>query len=169
MEQQVSLELAAQMRSKGEQRQQQQQEERVFAELWEADRRAKEEREAQRVQRQQERNMEQLTIIKSQMEAAEQQRQDLKRLKEEEARLMVRQMIRMIRSANIKPRVMNTVFCPSVGETLWRASLGRAGFHRTDATPYSTSSWRWTACRSSVSTSRRSRSGTPGGETWTRA
>ncbi|XP_075885944.1 cilia- and flagella-associated protein 53 [Nelusetta ayraudi] len=92
MEQQVSLELAAQMRSKGEQRQQQQQEERVFAELWEADRQAKEEREVQRVQRQQERNMEQLTVIKSQMEAAEQQRQDLKRLKEEEAGLMRQQL-----------------------------------------------------------------------------
>lgn len=171
MEQQVSLELAAQMRRKGEQRQQQQQEDRVFAELWEADRQAKEEREAQRVQRQQERNMEQLTVIKSQMEAAEQQRQDLKRLKEEEARLMVRQIIQIIQSVNIKPSVMNNpVFCcPSVGETLWRASFGRTGFHRTDATPYSTSSWRWTACRSSASSSSRSRSGTPGGETWTRA
>lgn len=100
MEQQVSLELAAQMRSKGEQRQQQQQEERVFAELWEADRQAKEEREAQRVQRQQERNMEQLTVIKSQMEAAEQQRQDLKRLKEEEAGLMVRQIIQIIQKVS---------------------------------------------------------------------
>lgn len=89
MEQQVSLERAAQVKSQEEQRQQRQQEERMFAELWEADRRAKEEREAQRLQRQQERTMEQLTVIKSQMEAAEQQRQELKRLKEEEARLMV--------------------------------------------------------------------------------
>lgn len=88
--------LAAQMRSKGEQRQQQQEEERLFAELWEADRLAKEEKEAQKVQRQQERNMEQLTVIKSQMEAAEQHRQDLKRLKEEEGRLMVLQMIQII-------------------------------------------------------------------------
>lgn len=116
MEQQVSLELAAQMRSKGEQRQQQQQEERAFAELWEADRQAKEEREAQRVQRQQERNMEQLTVIKSQMEAAEQQRQDLKRLKEEEAGLMVRQIIQIIQRVNIKPSVMNNpVFCCPLG------------------------------------------------------
>lgn len=96
----MSLELAAQMRSKGEQRQQQQEEERAFAELWEADRLAKEEKEVQKVQRQQERNMEQLIVIKSQMEAAEQQRQDLKRLKEEEARLMVLQMIQI----NIIPK-----------------------------------------------------------------
>lgn len=89
MEQQVSLERAAQVKSQEEQRQLRQQEERMFAELWEADRRAKEEREAQRLQRQQERTMEQLTVIKSQMEAAEEQRQELKRLKEEEARLMV--------------------------------------------------------------------------------
>lgn len=154
MEQQVSLELAAQMRSKGEQRQQQQQEERVFAELWEADRRAKEEREVQRVQRQQERNMEQLTVIKSQMEAAEQQRQDLKRLKEEEARLMVRQMTLNIQGVIIRPPVLNNpaFCCPSVAEMA-----------------YSASSWRWTACRGSASSSRRSRSGTPGGETWMRA
>lgn len=77
------------MRSRQEQLQLQQQEEKMFDELWEADRRAKEEGEAQRAQRQQQRNMEQLDFIKSQMEAAEQQRRQHKELREEEARLTV--------------------------------------------------------------------------------
>lgn len=61
----------------------------MFDELWEADRRAKEERETQRVQRQQTRNLQQLDFIRSQMEAAEQQRQKHRELREEEASLMV--------------------------------------------------------------------------------
>lgn len=83
------MERAAQVRSCQEQLQLQEQEEKMFDELWEADQRAKEEREAQRVWRQQQRNAEQLDFIKSQMEAAEQQRQQHKELREEEARLMV--------------------------------------------------------------------------------
>lgn len=61
----------------------------MFDELWEADRRAKEERETQRVQRQQTRNLQQLDFIRSQMEAAEQQTQKQRELREEEASLMV--------------------------------------------------------------------------------
>lgn len=64
-------------------------EERVFHQMWEADVRAKEEREARRAREQRHRDMEQLDVLKSQMEAAERQRQELKGLKEENGRLMV--------------------------------------------------------------------------------
>lgn len=66
-----------------------QQEDRMFHEMWEADVRAKKEREAQRVQEQRQRDMEQLDILTSQMEAAQQQRQKLKELKEENGGLRV--------------------------------------------------------------------------------
>ncbi|XP_040014048.1 cilia- and flagella-associated protein 53 [Xiphias gladius] len=90
-EQQVCLERAAQVRSRQEQLQQQQEEDTLFDQLWEADRRAKEERERRRVQKRQQRNMEQLNVLKTQTEAAEQQRQKDKELREEEARLMLQQ------------------------------------------------------------------------------
>ncbi|KAI3361903.1 hypothetical protein L3Q82_002222 [Scortum barcoo] len=90
-EQQVCSERAAQVIGRQERLQLQQQEEKMFDELWEADRRAKEERETQRVQRQQERNLRQLDVIRSQMEAAEQQRQKQRELREEEAALMLQQ------------------------------------------------------------------------------
>ncbi|GLD56863.1 deoxyribonuclease-2-beta-like protein, partial [Lates japonicus] len=86
-EQQVCAEREAQVRSGQEERRRRQEEEKLFEELWEADRRAKEERERRRVQTQQQRNMEQLDVLKTQMEAAEQQRQKEKELREEEARL----------------------------------------------------------------------------------
>lgn len=66
-----------------------QQEEKLLDELWEADGRAKEEQEVQRVRRQQERNKLHLDFIRSQMEAAEQRRRQHKDLREEEAELMV--------------------------------------------------------------------------------
>uniref|UniRef100_UPI003AAA810B cilia- and flagella-associated protein 53 n=1 Tax=Centroberyx gerrardi TaxID=166262 RepID=UPI003AAA810B len=87
-EEEVCVERAAQLRSRQEQRQQRQEEERLFAELWDADRQAKEERESQDLQRQQQSNMEQLGYLRAQMEAAEQQRQQAKQLKEEEAQLL---------------------------------------------------------------------------------
>uniref|UniRef100_A0A3Q3JGI3 Trichohyalin-plectin-homology domain-containing protein n=1 Tax=Monopterus albus TaxID=43700 RepID=A0A3Q3JGI3_MONAL len=68
-EQQVSVERAAQVRSQRERRQLQRQEDQLFDELWEADRRAKEEQEDHR------------------MEATELQRVEEKELREEEARL----------------------------------------------------------------------------------
>lgn len=64
-------------------------EDRIFHQMWEADARAKEAREAQRVQGRRERDREQLDILTSQMEAAQQQRQKLKELKEENGGLRV--------------------------------------------------------------------------------
>lgn len=89
MEQQLCSEIKAQQKIQQEQLRLQQQEDEIFHEMWEADWRVKEEQEAQRLQRQQQANMEQLGCLKSQMEAAEQQRQELIRLKEENAKLMV--------------------------------------------------------------------------------
>uniref|UniRef100_A0A3Q3JGJ6 Cilia- and flagella-associated protein 53 n=1 Tax=Monopterus albus TaxID=43700 RepID=A0A3Q3JGJ6_MONAL len=74
-EQQVSVERAAQVRSQRERRQLQRQEDQLFDELWEADRRAKEEQEDHRAQ----------------MEATELQRVEEKELREEEARLTLQQ------------------------------------------------------------------------------
>ena len=82
-------ERAAQVRSRQEQLQRQKEEDQLFCELWEADRRAKEEREGQRERGQQQKNEEQLNFLKVQMEAAEQQRQKDKELRKEEARRMV--------------------------------------------------------------------------------
>ncbi|KAL7376352.1 hypothetical protein ABVT39_006338 [Epinephelus coioides] len=90
-EQQVCQERAAQVRSGQEQQRLQQQEERMFDELWEADRRAKVDRETERAQRQQQRNRKQLDVIRSQMEEAEQQRQRSRELRAEEAALMLQQ------------------------------------------------------------------------------
>ncbi|KAF1387472.1 hypothetical protein PFLUV_G00079270 [Perca fluviatilis] len=87
-EQQVCLERAAQLESRQQQRQRQRQEEQLFAELWEADRRAKDQKEEQEAQRRQNRNLQTLDAIRTQMEAAEQQRQKHKELREEEAALM---------------------------------------------------------------------------------
>lgn len=89
MQQQLCLEIKAQQKIQQEQLRLQQQEDEIFHEMWEADWRVKEEQEAQRLQRQQQANMEQLGCLKSQMEAAEQQRQELIRLKEENSKLMV--------------------------------------------------------------------------------
>lgn len=83
------MERAAQLQTRKELRQHQQDEEKLFAELWEADRQAKEERESQQLQRQQHKNMEQMDLLRTQIETAEQQRQQAKQLKEEEARLLV--------------------------------------------------------------------------------
>lgn len=89
MEQQLCLERNAQQKIQQEQLWLQQQEDEIFHEMWEADWRLKEEQEAQRQQKQQQANMEQLGCLKSQMEEAEQQRQELIRLKDENAKLMV--------------------------------------------------------------------------------
>ncbi|XP_034402788.1 cilia- and flagella-associated protein 53 isoform X2 [Cyclopterus lumpus] len=88
---QVSLERAAQVRSRQQQRQEERQEERQLDELWEADRRAKEEQEAQREEARRRSNREQLDGIQSQMEEVEQQRRELRELKEEEAELRLQQ------------------------------------------------------------------------------
>ncbi|XP_055369401.1 cilia- and flagella-associated protein 53 isoform X2 [Betta splendens] len=90
-EQQVSVERAAQVRSRQEQQQRQQQEEKLFEELWEADRRAKDKREKTSERRQRQRNAEQLDVLRSQVEAAEQQKLRERELREEEARLRLQQ------------------------------------------------------------------------------
>ncbi|KAM8827650.1 cilia- and flagella-associated protein 53 isoform 2-T2 [Spinachia spinachia] len=90
-EQQVCEERAAQVRSRQWQREQQEQEEELMEELWEADRRAKEEKEAQREEQRRQRSKEQLDDIRSQMEEAEQQRKTHRELRDEEAELTRRQ------------------------------------------------------------------------------
>lgn len=61
----------------------------LFAQLWEGDRLAKEQRENLKAQRQRENNLQQLAFLRIQMEAAEQQRLQAKLLKDEEAQLLV--------------------------------------------------------------------------------
>jgi len=88
-EQQVCLDRAAQVRDRQVQQQQLQQEERLFQQLWEADRRAKDKQESLRLQRRRQGDAEQLHFLRSQMEEAERQRQQETELREEEARLLV--------------------------------------------------------------------------------
>lgn len=88
-EQELHVEQRALVNMRRELLRAEQQEDRMFHEMWEADVRAKEEQEAQRVQGQRQRDMEQLDILTSQMEAAQQQRQKLKELKEENGCLRV--------------------------------------------------------------------------------
>ncbi|KAK2827299.1 hypothetical protein Q7C36_018225 [Tachysurus vachellii] len=93
----VCTERAAQIQTRREERRLQQEEEMLFAQLWEKDRQAKEQREDLKVQRQKENNLQQLAFLHIQMEAAEQQRLQAKQLKEEEAQLLrdQREMLRL--------------------------------------------------------------------------
>ncbi|XP_053504914.1 cilia- and flagella-associated protein 53 isoform X2 [Ictalurus furcatus] len=93
----VCTERAAQIQTQREERQLQQEEEMLFAQLWEGDRLAKEQRENLQAQRQRENNLQQLAVLRSQMEAAEQQKLQAKQLKEEEAQLLrdQREMMRL--------------------------------------------------------------------------
>ncbi|KAL7844253.1 hypothetical protein SRHO_G00227920 [Serrasalmus rhombeus] len=93
----VCRERAAQIRSREEKRHLHQGEEMLFAQLWESDRLAKEERENQQAQRQRESNFQTLAFLQAQMEAAEQQRLQAKQLKEEEAQILreQREMLRL--------------------------------------------------------------------------
>ncbi|KAF4077462.1 hypothetical protein AMELA_G00208520 [Ameiurus melas] len=93
----VCTERAAQIQTQREERQLQQEEEMLFAQLWEGDRLAKEQRENLQAQRQRENNLQQLAVLRIQMEAAEQQRLQAKQLKEEEAQLLrdQREMMRL--------------------------------------------------------------------------
>lgn len=85
----VCTERESQIRTKEEVRRMQEEEERLFAQMWESDRLAKEERHNQEVQRQRENNLQQKTFLQAQMETAEQQRVRAKQLKQEEAQLLV--------------------------------------------------------------------------------
>lgn len=89
LEQELHAEQRALVKLRQELLRAEQQEDKMFQEMWEADVRAKDEREARRVREQRQRDMEQLAVLTSQIEAAEQQRRELKELKEEHSRLRV--------------------------------------------------------------------------------
>ncbi|XP_047185417.1 cilia- and flagella-associated protein 53 isoform X4 [Scophthalmus maximus] len=91
-EQEACRERDAQLRTRQEQLQQRREEERLFQELWEADGRAKQDRERQREEAQQRGNTEQLSVLRTQVEEAERRRLTEKELKEEEDRLMLQQL-----------------------------------------------------------------------------
>lgn len=89
----VCAERAAQIQTRQEARQLQQEEEMLFAQLWEGDRLAKEQRQNLQAQRQRENNLQQLAFLRSQMEAVAQQSLQAKQLKDEEAQLLVRSFL----------------------------------------------------------------------------
>ncbi|KAM8854161.1 cilia- and flagella-associated protein 53-like isoform 2-T3 [Synchiropus picturatus] len=89
--QHVSTDRAGQLRSRKEQLERLRLEDEMFNQLWAADGRAKEERERQRVQKEQERGEELMKELKMQMEASEEQRRRDRVLKEEEAHLLRQQ------------------------------------------------------------------------------
>lgn len=88
-EDEVCTERAAQIRTKEEVQRTQQDEDRLFTQMWESDRLAKEERHNQEVQHQRENNLQQKEFLQAQMETTEQQRIRAKQLKQEEAQLLV--------------------------------------------------------------------------------
>ncbi|KAG9265593.1 cilia- and flagella-associated protein 53 [Astyanax mexicanus] len=92
----ICRERAAQIRTRDEARRLHKDEEMLFANLWENDRLAKEQREIQEAQRQRESNFHTLAFLQDQMMAAEQQRQQAKQLKEQEAKLL-REQSEMLR------------------------------------------------------------------------
>ncbi|XP_063815305.1 cilia- and flagella-associated protein 53 [Pseudophryne corroboree] len=87
----VCTERMAQLVLKEELERQRTKEEALYAELWEKDRLAKVEHEEKKTQRQTELNREMLDVLQTQRGAAEAQRAEEKRLKEEEAQLLVEQ------------------------------------------------------------------------------
>uniref|UniRef100_H2ZXC1 Cilia and flagella associated protein 53 n=1 Tax=Latimeria chalumnae TaxID=7897 RepID=H2ZXC1_LATCH len=84
----VCMERMAQLAIQEEARQQDREEQRLYVELWEKDRLAKEEREVKDVLKTIEQNREMVEGLDIQKAAAEAQRAEEKRLKEEEAKLM---------------------------------------------------------------------------------
>ncbi|XP_056399996.1 cilia- and flagella-associated protein 53 isoform X2 [Hyla sarda] len=87
----VCTERMAQLVLKEELEKQRKEEDMLFAELWERDRLAKVEHEEKKTQRQMELNREMVDVLQAQRAAAEAQRMEEKRLKEEEAHLLVEQ------------------------------------------------------------------------------
>lgn len=79
----------AQLALKEELKKQQQQEEEMFAELWKEDRLAKERREAVDTQKLSQQNREILDVLGAQVAVLSAHKEEEKRLKEEEARLLV--------------------------------------------------------------------------------
>ncbi|NP_001038595.2 cilia- and flagella-associated protein 53 [Danio rerio] len=94
---QVCTERESQIRTKEEVRRVQEEEEKLFAQMWESDRLAKEERHNLELQRQRENNLQQKAVLQTQMDMAEQQRIQAKELKQEEAQLLKdqREMLRL--------------------------------------------------------------------------
>ncbi|XP_064421925.1 cilia- and flagella-associated protein 53 [Latimeria chalumnae] len=88
----VCMERMAQLAIQEEARQQDREEQRLYVELWEKDRLAKEEREVKDVLKTIEQNREMVEGLDIQKAAAEAQRAEEKRLKEEEAKLMEEEM-----------------------------------------------------------------------------
>ncbi|XP_040277026.1 cilia- and flagella-associated protein 53 [Bufo bufo] len=87
----VCTERMAQLALKEELERQKKEEDMLFAELWEKDRLAKVEHEEKKTQQQMELNREMVDVLQAQRAAAEAQRMEEKRLKEEEAHLLVEQ------------------------------------------------------------------------------
>ncbi|KAM5192864.1 cilia- and flagella-associated protein 53 [Mantella aurantiaca] len=87
----VCTERMAQLVLKEELEKQRKEEENLFAELWERDRLAKVENEEKKTQKQKELNREMLDVLQAQRAAAEGQKMEEKRLKEEEAHLLAEQ------------------------------------------------------------------------------
>jgi len=79
----------AQLALKEELKKQQKKEEQMFAELWKEDRLAKEKREAVEKQKSAEQNREMLNVLSAQVAVLSARKEEAKRLKEEEARLLV--------------------------------------------------------------------------------
>lgn len=79
----------AQVALKEELKKQQKKEEEMFAELWKEDSLAKEKREAVEMQKSAEQNREILSVLSAQVAVLSAHREEAKRLKEEEARLLV--------------------------------------------------------------------------------
>ena len=90
IQEEVCVERAAQLTMRQEAWRRQEEEEKLFAELWEGDRLAKEERESRDAVKQRRMNLQQVEYLRVQMEAVEQQRGQDRQLKEEEAQLLVR-------------------------------------------------------------------------------
>lgn len=88
--QQISAERAAQVMTQQDELQEHEQLEKSFHQLWLADSQAKEDREVERIQTQQQRNKEQQDFLKQQLEEAEQQKRQHELLRQQEGEVQVR-------------------------------------------------------------------------------
>ncbi|XP_030423081.1 cilia- and flagella-associated protein 53 isoform X2 [Gopherus evgoodei] len=84
----VCSDRLAQLALKEELKKQEKREEQIFAELWEEDRLAKEKRGIEDFQKKSEQNQELLNVLNAQVAALDAQKEEAKRLKEEEAQLV---------------------------------------------------------------------------------
>ncbi|XP_026794611.3 cilia- and flagella-associated protein 53 [Pangasianodon hypophthalmus] len=108
-QEEVCTERAAQIQTRLEEHRLQQEEDKLFAQLWEGDRLAKEQRENLQAQRQKENNLQQLAFLRIQIEAAEQQRLQAKQLQDEEAQLLrdQREMMRLEEQREHRRKLQN--------------------------------------------------------------